>query len=427
KVALDHLDAVIQLIRSSKDVASAREGLVQRFGLSERQADAILEMRLARLTALERSKVEEEYRELLKAIAYYQDVLRDPRKVAGIVRQELLEVKAKYADPRRTRITSGQEAVLEEEDLVPDTEVVITLTHQGYVKRVPLESYRAQRRGGRGVVGATAREEDFVEHVVVTSNHAYLLFFTNRGKVYRLRAFEVPESGRAARGTGLVNLVGMPLNELVTAIIPIRSFEDAGYLFMATRRGMVKRTGLLEFVNARRAGIVALHLQEGDELVGVRLTHGKEEVILATREGQAIRFRESGVRPTGRAAAGVLGIRLRPGDEVVGLAVASEKPELLTITDLGYGKRTPTSQYRLQARGGYGVRNIRLSSKNGKVVAVRAVAEDDEILLATESGQILRTLVREISTVGRSAQGVRVMRVEPPDRVSAVAVVEAER
>ncbi|MDR7386655.1 MAG: DNA gyrase C-terminal beta-propeller domain-containing protein, partial [Armatimonadota bacterium] len=249
----------------------------------------------------------------------------------------------------------------------------------------------------------------------------------NRGRVYRVRAFEVPESGRTARGTGLMNLVGMAVNERVNALIPIRSFEDAGYLFMATRRGMVKRTGLMEFVNARRAGIVALHLQEGDELVGVRLTDGRQEVILATRQGQSIRFKESGVREMGRTAAGVVGIRLRPGDEVVGLAVASEKPELLTVTDLGYGKRTPVSQYRLQARGGYGVRNIRLSAKNGRVVAVRAVAEEDEVLLATESGQILRTLVREISTVGRSAQGVRVIRLEPEDRVSAVAVVEGER
>lgn len=426
KVALDHLDAVIQLIRSSRDTAAARQGLVQRFGLSERQADAILEMRLARLTALERAKVEEEYRELLKAIAYYQDVLRDPRKVAALVREELLEVKAKFGDPRRTRITSGKEAVLEEEDLVPDTEVVITLTRHGYVKRVPLDTYRAQRRGGKGIVGATTREEDFVEHVVVTHNHAYLLFFTNRGKVYRLRAFEVPESGRTARGTGLVNLVGVSVHERVNAIIPIRSFEDTGTLFFATRRGVVKRTGLMEFVNAKRAGILALHLQEADELVGVRLTDGRQEVILATREGQCIRFKEAGVREMGRAAGGVLGIRLRPGDEVVGLAVASEKPELLTVTDLGYGKRTPMSQYRLQARGGYGVRNIRLSAKNGKVVAVKAVSVGDEVLVATESGQILRTLVREVSTVGRSAQGVRVMRLEPGDRVSAVAVVEGE-
>ncbi len=428
KVALDHLDAVVQLIRAAKDVPTARAGLVQRFGLSERQAEAILEMRLARLTALERSKVEEEYRELLKAIAYYQDVLRDPRKVDAVVREELLEVKAKYGDARRTKIVAADQGpAFEEEDLVPDSEVVITLTRQGYVKRVPLETYRAQRRGGKGVAGVTAREEDFVEHVVVTHNHAYLLFFTNRGKVYRLRAFEVPESGRTARGTGLMNLVGISANERVNAIIPIRSFEDAGYLFMATRRGLVKRTGLIEFVNAKRAGIVALNLQEGDELVGVRRTDGRQEVILATREGQSIRFKESGVRQTGRAAAGVVGIRLKPGDEVVGVAVASEKPELLTVTDLGYGKRTPVRQYRLQARGGYGVRNIRLSGRNGKVVAVRAVGEEDELLLATESGQILRTLVREISTVGRAAQGVRVMRLEPGDRVSAVAVVEAER
>jgi DNA gyrase subunit A len=347
--------------------------------------------------------------------------------VDGIVRGELEQVKSKYGDARRTKITSGRDAEFDEEDLIADTDVVITLTREGYIKRVPLDTYRAQRRGGRGIIGATAREEDFVEHVSATNNHAFLLFFTNRGKVYRLRAYEVPESGRTARGTGLMNLIGISQAERVNAIIPIRSFEDAGTLLMATKRGMVKKTGLLEFVNAKRAGIVAITMKSGDELVGVRLTDGRQEIILGTREGQSIRFKESGVRQMGRTAAGVIGVRLRAGDEVVGVAVAREKPEILTVTDLGYGKRTPVSEYRLQARGGHGVRNIRLTSKNGKVVAIRAVADDDELLLASQSGKIVRMFVREIGSVGRAAQGVRVMKLGPNYKVSAVAVIEGEK
>ncbi|MDR7444061.1 MAG: DNA gyrase subunit A [Armatimonadota bacterium] len=424
KVALDHLDQVIALIRASKDVPTAREGLMRTFGLTERQAEAILEMRLQRLTGLERGKVEEEYRELLKTIAYYEDVLRDPRKVDGILREEILEIKEKYGDPRRTRITAAEEATFEEEDLIPDTEVVITLTRDGFIKRVPLETYRAQRRGGRGVVGAAAREEAFVEHLLVTTNHTYLLFFTNRGKVYRLRAFDVPESGRTARGTGLMNLVNLGPAERVTAVIPVRSFEDGGYLLMVTKQGLVKKTGLLEFLGTRRAGLVAITLKPGDELVAVRLTDGRREVILGTRQGQCIRFREGGVREMGRAAGGVLGIRLRPGDEVVGAAVAGEKPEILTVTDQGFATRTRVEEYRLQARGGAGVRNVRVGPKNGQVVAIRGVGPEDELLLVSEGGQILRTSVREIRTVGRGAQGVRVMRLGPGDRVSAVAVVE---
>jgi len=427
KVALDHLDQVIALIRRSKDVPTARSGLVQTFRLSERQADAILEMRLQRLTQLERTKVEEEYRELLKSIAYYQDVLRDPRKVDAIIRSELEEIKEKYGDPRRTKITSGQEAELEEEDLIPDTEVVITLTRDGFIKRVPLETYRQQRRGGRGVVGAVTREEDFVEHLVVTTNHTYLLFFTNRGRVYRLRAYEVPESGRTARGTALVNLLTVNPAERVTAVIPIRSFEDAGYLFMVTKQGFVKRTGLLEFLGTRKSGLLAIALRSGDELVAVRLTDGRREILLGTRNGQGIRFREAGVREMSRSAAGVLGIRLRPGDAVVGAAVVGEKPEVLTVTDRGFATRTPVSAYRLQARGGTGIRNVRVGAKNGPVVAIRGVGPDDELLIASEGGQILRTLVQEIRTVGRGAQGVRVMRLEPGDRVTAVAVIEPPR
>jgi DNA gyrase subunit A len=427
RVALDNLDAVIRLIRASADTPTARAGLMANFQLSERQSDAILEMRLARLTALERTKIDEEYRELVKAIAYYKEVLADPRKVDGIIRVELEDMKKKYGDTRRTKIVSGEDVTLDDEDLIPDIGIVITLTRDGYIKRVPLETYRAQRRGGRGIIGAPAKEEDFVDQAIVTNNHAFLLFFTNRGKVYRLRAFEVAESGRTARGTGVMNLIGVSQEERVTAIVPIRSFEDAGYLFMVTKSGTVKRTGLMEYINARRGGIVAVNLKGEDELVSVRLTDGRQEIILGTRDGQSIRFKESGVRSMGRAAGGVIGIRLRPGDVVVGAAIASDNPEILTITDLGFGKRTRVSDYRLQTRGGSGVINIKLTNRTGRVAAIRSVAADDEVLLASEQGIIIRTTVREISTVGRSAKGVTVMKLGDRDRVSSVAVIEAPR
>ncbi|MBM3451316.1 MAG: DNA gyrase subunit A [Armatimonadetes bacterium] len=427
RIALDNLDALIKLIRASADTPTARAGLMANFKLSERQADAILEMRLARLTALERAKIDEEYRELVKAIAYYKEVLADPRKIDGIIRVELEDIKKKYGDVRRTKIVSGEDVTLDDEDLIPDIGIVVTLTRDGYIKRVPLETYKAQRRGGRGIIGAAAKEEDFVDHVTVTNNHAYLLFFTNRGKVYRLRAYEVPESGRTARGTGVMNLIGISQNERVTAIVPIRSFEDAGYLFMVTKAGIVKRTGLMDYINARRGGIVAVNLKGDDELVTVRFTDGKQEIILGTRGGQSIRFIESGVRSMGRAAGGVIGIRLRPGDVVIGAAIASDNPEILTITDLGFGKRTRVADYRLQTRSGSGVINIKLTKKTGQVAAIRSVAADDEVLLASEQGIIIRTTVREISTVGRSAQGVTVMRLDAGDKVSAVAVIEAPR
>jgi len=422
KIAVKFLDEVIALIRKAKDVPAARAGLMKKFKLSELQAEAILEMRLQRLTELEREKLDEEYKELIKAISFYEDVLRSERKVLGIVKTELLEVKQRFGDPRRTRIT-GKDAEFEDEDLIPDADIVITLTHNGYIKRLLLDTYRRQSRGGRGVMGMETKEEDYVEHAVVTTNHAFLLFFSNRGKVFRIKAYDVPEAGRTAKGTSLANLFNLAQGERINAIIPFRSFEDAGFLFFATGRGHVKRTGLMEFLNAKRGGIAAITLDRGDELIGVRLTDGKQEIVLASRRGQAIRFKEAAVREMGRAARGVRGMRLRKDDAVVGMAQSGEGRELLVVTEHGLGKRTPLKEYRLQSRGGSGVKNIRLTPKTGDVVAVRAVQDEDEILVVTARGIVSRLLVKEISTQGRGAQGVRLKRLDEGDRVAAIAAI----
>jgi DNA gyrase subunit A len=430
KVALARLDDVIALIRKAKDVPAARAGLMKTFTLSEAQADAILEMRLQRLTALEREKIEAEYRGLLKHIARFKEMLADataprPRLIMASIRDDLLALKEKYGDARRTRITSREADQFEAEDLIPDTDVVITLTRNSYIKRQPLETYRLQRRGTRGVTGMTTRAEDVVEHLAVTTNHAFLLFFTNRGKVYRVRAHEVPEASRTARGLPVVNLINVAQGERVTAIIQLRSFEEAGWLFMATRRGMVKKTGLMEFVNAKRAGIFAIALEGDDELIGVRHIQKDTEVVLATRLGRALRFKAGQVREMGRTAKGVKGIRLRGEDRVVGLADSGEGRDLLTVTELGYGKRTPFAQYPVKHRGGMGVINIKITARNGPVAAVRAVDADDEVLLISAAGIVNRFTVKEIAVHGRGAQGVAVKRLEAGDRVTAVARIRA--
>jgi DNA gyrase subunit A len=422
KVALKFLDEVIALIRKAKDVPAARAGLMKTFKLSEPQADAILEMRLQRLTALEREKLEEEHKALLAAIAEYEDTLKSPRKLMGIIKAELADAKTKFGDDRRTKIT-GKESELEEEDLIPDADIVITLTHQGYIKRLPLDTYRRQSRGGRGVMGMETKEEDYVELVSVTTNHAFVLFFTNRGKVYRIKAYDVPEAGRTAKGTNVINLIALAQGERVTEIIPIRSFEDAGDLFFATAGGFVKRTGLMDFLSAKRAGIVAITLDKGDELIGVRFTDGKQEIVLATRRGLAIRFKEKDVREMGRAAHGVRGMRLGKEDRVVGMAASSGGEDLLVVTEHGLGKRTPLKEYRLQSRGGGGVKNVRLTAKTGDVVAVRAVRDGDEMLVITARGIVSRLAVKEIPKQGRAAQGVRIKRLDANDRVSAIAPI----
>jgi len=430
KIALKHLDDVIALIKRAKDVPTARAGLMKTFELSEVQADAILELRLQRLTALEREKIDDEYKALLKDIARYKEMLTDaasprPRLIMASIKDDLLVMKQRYADERRTKITGKEAEEFEAEDLIPDTDVVITLTRNTYIKRQPLETYRVQRRGGRGVAGMTTREEDVVEHIAVTSNHAFLLIFTTRGKVYRIKAHEVPEAGRTARGLPVVNLITVAQGERVNAIIPLRSFEEAGWLFMATRAGMVKKTGLMEFVNAKRAGIFAITLAGDDELVGVRYIQKETEIALATRDGRAIRFKAAQVREMGRSARGVIGIRRRGSDRVVGIADSSEGESLLTITERGFGKRTPFAQYPIKSRGGMGVINIKITKKNGPVVAVRAVDDDDEVLLISAAGIVNRFTVKEIASHGRQAQGVAVKRLEEKDRVAAVARIAA--
>src|SRR5437016_2835610 len=431
KIALKHLDAVIELIKKSKDVPAAREGLRKRFKLSERQADAILDMRLQRLTALEREKIDEEYKVLVKDIARYKEMLRDatsarPKLIMAAVRAELLEMKEKYGDSRRTRITSREAEEFEAEDLIPDVDVVISLTHNNYIKRQPLETYRLQRRGTRGVIGVATKEEDFVEQVLTTTNHAFLLFFSDRGKVYRMKAHEVPEAGRTARGTSMVNLLALAQGERLNAMIALRSFEDTGSVFMVTQRGIVKRTGLMEFINAKRAGIFAITLDRADSLVGVKLIAKDAQIVLATQQGKAIRFKAGQVREMGRGARGVRGIRLRSGDAVVGVADAKEGRALLTVTELGLGKRTPMGQYPTKSRGGMGVINVKITKKAGAVVSVRAVDDDDEILLGTTGGVFNRIPVAQISVMSRHAQGVRVLKLGEGEKLAAVARISAK-
>jgi DNA gyrase subunit A len=431
KIALKHLDEVIELIKKSKDVPSARAGLIKRFKLSERQADAILDMRLQRLTALEREKIEDEYKLLVKDIVRYKEMLRDatsarPKLIMAAVRAELLEMKEKYGDPRRTKITSREAEEFEDEDLIPDLDVVISLTHNNYIKRQPLETYRSQRRGTRGVVGMATKEEDFIEQVLTTTTHAFLLIFSDRGKVYRMKAYEVPEASRTARGTAIVNLLALAQGERINAIIALRSFEDEGSIFMVTRRGVVKRTGLMEFINAKRAGIFAISLRRDDSLVGVKLIAKNAEIILATKEGKAIRFKAGQVREMGRSARGVTGIRLRAGDEVVGVADAKEGRTLLTVTELGLGKRTPLGQYPAKSRGGMGVINLKITKKTGAAVSVRVVDDDDEILLGTTGGVFNRMPVSQIPVMSRQAQGVRVMKLGEGEKLAAVARIPAK-
>ncbi|MDI3280000.1 MAG: DNA gyrase subunit A [Bacillota bacterium] len=422
RIALDHLDEVIALIRHSRTDAEAKEGLMSRFGLTEVQAVAILDMRLRRLTGLEREKIDAEYRELQERIAYLRAVLADVRQVLGIIKEELRAIKEKFADARRTEIGRPAEEI-EEEDLILEEEIVITLTRSGYIKRLPLDSYRAQRRGGRGVIALSTREEDFVEHLLTTTTHTDLFFITNLGRAYRLRAHQVPESSRQARGTALVNLLALQPGEAVNAVLPVRDYGEGRFLFMATRSGVVKKIDLAELEKVRSSGARVVLLDEGDEVVGALLTDGRQQIILVSARGQAIRFPEEEVRPLGRAARGVRGMSLAEGDAVVGLDVARPQGELLTISRWGYGKRTPLEEYRSTSRGGKGIRTLRITAKNGPIVGVRVVSPEDEILLISAAGIIIRMRVLDIPAQGRDAQGVRIMKLEEHDTVRSLAVV----
>ncbi|MDO4866234.1 MAG: DNA gyrase subunit A [Clostridia bacterium] len=425
-IALDNIDEVIALIRGSRTTQEARDGLMSRFGLSERQAQAILDMRLQRLTGLERDKIEAEYAELQKLIAYYKQVLADEGMVLGIIKDEISEIKRKYADERRTEI-SALEGEIDMLDLIQEEDMVVTLTHYGYVKRLPKSTYRAQKRGGKGVVGATTREEDFVEQMYVVSTHDTLMFFTNRGRVYQLNCYQIPEAGRTARGTAIVNLLQLDAGEKVKALLPVPAEKVAGhYLIMATKNGVIKRTELSEFTNLRKSGLIALVLREDDELIGVALTDGSYELLLGTRDGMAIRFPESDMRPIGRAAMGVKSIELNRGDEVVDMCPVFPDMKVLSITENGYGKLTEIDEYRVQSRGGKGIKAMNLTAKTGRLTCQLLADEAEDILLITDDGTVIRMPISTISTLGRNTQGVRLMRVEEGSKVVCVARAEAE-
>jgi len=419
RIALDHLDEVIALIRSSQTAEIARNGLIERFGLSEEQAQAILDMRLQRLTGLEREKIEAEYQELLQKIAEYREILASEALVLQIISDELQEIRERYSDDRRTAIIVGEESILDE-DLIPQEEVVITITHTGYIKRLPVTTYRSQKRGGRGVVGMDTKDNDFVEHLFVTNTHHYLMFFTDRGKAYRLKAYEIPELGRTARGTPIINLIQIEQGETVNAVIPVENFDEDKYLFFATRQGIVKKTPLEDYVNIRKGGLIAVNLREDDTLIDVRLTDGEQELIMGTAKGMSIRFPESDVRSMGRAATGVKGITLDEDDQLIGMDVIVPDQDILIVTTKGYGKRTPVSDYRIQSRGGKGIKTINIKDKNGPVVGLKVVKDDEDLMIITSSGTLIRMSMEGISTMGRYAQGVKLINIRDEDSVATV-------
>jgi DNA gyrase subunit A len=423
KIALDNLDAVITLIRRAQSPEEARTGLMRRFTLSEIQANAILDMRLQRLTQLERAKLVEEYRETLKQIEYLKSVLASEALVRKIIKDELAAVREAYQDDRRTQIVK-EEAELTVEDLIADEEVVVTISHTGYIKRNPVTLYRAQRRGGKGKIGMGVKEEDFVETLFTASTHDYLLFFTDAGKVYWLKVHEIPEAGRAAKGKALVNLLALSGDEKVTATLPVKEFREDRYVVMATKRGIIKKTELSAYGNPRQGGIIALGLEEGDKLIGVQVTDGQREILIGTRQGITIRFKEDEVRPMGRTAYGVKAITLEEGNEVIGMETITpdSTTSILTVTEGGYGKRTPVTEYRVQGRGGKGIISVKTTERNGLAVGFLQVRDGDEIMLMAAMGKVLRCKVDDIREIGRNTQGVRLLELEDPqDRLVAVA------
>lgn len=423
KIALDNLDAVIKLIRQSHTVEEARKGLMENFDLTEKQAQAILDMRLQKLTGLEREKIEEEYRELLEKISYYKAVLNDEALVFKIIKEELLKIKEKYNDERRTRIASAVDK-LEEEDLIEEQDIIITMTNLGYIKRLPLTTYRSQRRGGRGIVGLSTIKDDYVEHFLTTTTHHHILFFTNQGNLYKLKGHEILEAGRTAKGTPVVNLLQLNRNEKVTAVIPIKEFDSDYNMLMVTKRGMVKKTDLSEYETSRRTGLIAINLRKGDELIGVKLTDGNQHIVLGTRKGHTIVFSEKDVRNVGRNAQGVKGIELDVDDYVVGLDLVERDAMILTVTEHGFGKKTDIKEYRIQKRGGKGIITHKITKRTGYMVDLKLVKdEDDEVMLISKKGVVIRIKVKEISAMGRYAQGVTLMKLDENDSVKAVARV----
>ena len=419
KIALDNIDEVIRIIRSSKTEAIAKEALMDSFGLSDKQSQAILDMRLRRLTGLEREKLEEEYEALIKEINRFREILANERLVYQIIKEELIEIKEKYGDPRRTRIMPSADEI-DIEDMIEEEDVVITLTHFGYIKRTPEYTYKTQKRGGKGIVALTTREEDFVEDLYITSTHDTILFFTNKGKVFSLKAYEIPEGGRQAKGTAIINLLNLTGDEKVNAIVPIDKNTTESNLVFITKEGIIKKTSLDNFENIRKNGIIAISLRDSDELIGVRKTNGNREMIVVTKKGMSIRFDENDVREMGRSAMGVKAISLRNNDQVVAMELVEEGKKLLVISEYGFGKRTSLDEYKIQNRGGKGLITYNIKEKTGDIVSAKVVDDNDELLIISFTGTIIRLIAKDISTMGRSTQGVTLMKMKD-DRVVAVA------
>ena len=422
-IAIDNIDEVIKIIRESYD--DAKERLIERFKLSDIQAQAILDMQLKRLSGLQREKLEEEYAELMKLIAYYKEVLSSESLVFDIIKQELIEIRDKFGDERKTKIVAA-EGEFEVEDLIKEEQTVIALTHFGYIKRMPVDTYKSQRRGGKGITGMSTREDDFVKEIFTASTHDTILFFSNKGKMYRLRGFEIPEAGRTAKGTAIVNLLNLEAGEKISAIIPLQNFAEGKYLLMATKRGLIKKTALLEYDSNRKTGLMGITLKDDDELIDVRMTDGQDNVVLVTRKGICITFSEKDVRPVGRTAQGVIGMRVSDGDYIVGMEpiIEGSKATLLAITENGFGKRTELDEYRVQNRGGHGVITYKITPKTGELVGIKIVNGQEDIMLITDTGTIIRMNTGEISVLGRSTQGVTLMRTNDGKVVSIEKIVD---
>ncbi|MBS3126261.1 DNA gyrase subunit A [Candidatus Woesearchaeota archaeon] len=425
-IALEKIGPVIQLIRKSKSAETAKADLVASFSLTEIQAQAILDMRLQRLTSLEQEKIRTEHKELLQKIEEYKDILAHEQKILDIIKKELLELKAQYGDARRTEIIDLETTELNMEDLVKDDTVVVTMTHSGYLKRLPVSTYKQQGRGGKGVIGAGTREGDFVEDVFIATTHSYILFFTNKGRVYWLKVYDIPEGSRAAQGKAIVNLLELQPDEKISAFIPVKEFKESNYLILATEKGTVKKTAMSAYGNPRKGGIIAITLDPNDALIEAVQTDGNQQLILATRNGMAVRFNEQDVRSTGRSAMGVRGITLRENDSVVAMVIASDDKTLLTVTENGYGKRSAVSEYRLVARASIGVKNIICSERNGRVVAVKCVSDQEDLILISQQGILIRVPASGISVIGRNTVGVTIMKLEASDKVVAAAKVARE-
>ena len=420
RIALDNLDAVIGLIRNAADPKVAKDGLMTNFGLSEIQAQAILDLRLQRLTGLERDKIMEEHRETVELIAKLRAILADEREIYKIIVEELKEIKKNYGDERRTKIVDRSEEI-SIEDLIVDEDMAVTISHEGYIKRNPVTLYRAQRRGGKGKIGTTTREEDFVEYMFIASMHAYILFFTTIGKVYWIKVHELPQASRAARGRPIVNLLNLESGERVSAFLPVREFQQGRYIVFATKNGLIKKTELMAYGHPRPSGIRAIGLEQGDEVIGVRLTDGQQELILSTSDGQSIRFKEEQVRPTGRGTFGVVGMKLDPNDKVVSMEILSLGADILTVAEGGFGKRTEMDEYRLQSRGGKGIITMKTTEKTGRVIGVQLVGADDQLMLITNTGKIIRLRINDIRVIGRNTQGVRLIDLDEGERVVSLA------